>query len=141
MSAAAAYISTSLIICIGKPSGEIAPNCARIHMNSITQIATIVIAVLSFPSIPAAMTTFFSLEAATSRTPETTNSRARMSAVTHALHQPSCTKHTSAAATSILSASGSRNLPKLVIMLYLRAIFPSSISVILAAANTASAHR
>ena len=51
------------------------------------------------------------------------------------------TKQTSAAATSILSASGSRNFPKLVIMLYFRAILPSSISVMLAIANTRSAHR
>ena len=86
-------------------------------MNST--MATICATVLALPYQLAAMTTPWL--AATMRMPETMNSRARMTITTHEGSTESSTSASSAAATSILSASGSMNLPKVVTSPRLRA--------------------
>ncbi len=75
--------------------------------------------VLALPHQLAAMTS--PLLAATMRTPDTMNSRASMTSTGHDGSTASSTRASSAAATSILSASGSMNLPKSVTSPRLRA--------------------
>ena len=91
------------------------------------QIATICVTVLIFPPFEAAM--MIPSEAATMRTPDTINSRETIITTIHAGRRWSSTKDMSAATTSILSANGSINFPKLVTMPRLRAIYPSAASV------------
>ena len=66
--------------------------------------------VLAFPHWLAAIT--FPLPEATSRIEVTKNSRNKIIITATALTKSSCTKHTKAEATKILSASGSANFPK-----------------------------
>ena len=82
-------------------------------------MATIWNTVLALPYQLAAITA--PSLAATMRTPETMNSRARMTSTTQLGSDPSSTSARSAAATRILSASGSMNLPKSVTSPRLRA--------------------
>ena len=115
----------------GTPKPEMASN------RRMTTIETIVTAVLTLPDLPAAMT--FPLLAATIRIELTRNSRAIMMTTATEEASPSSIKAISAAKTSTLSATGSRNLPKSVIRFRLRAICPSRASVTEAAAKTISA--
>ena len=103
----------------------------------MTTCATIVNAVFSFPHIPAATTT--PSFAVTSRRPDTINSRATIIITGTEPITPRSTMHISAETTSTLSARGSRNFPKVVTRLLLRAMCPSSASVAEAAANIARA--
>ena len=80
-------------------------------------------------------------EAASIRTPDTANSRARISATTHRLQTPSRIMYRKATVVSSLSARGSANLPKSVTIFHLRARYPSRKSVKLARANTTPAAR
>ena len=82
-------------------------------------IAKIVTNVLALPNQLAAMMIPSLL--ATIRRPETMNSRATMISAIHEGSVPSSQKASSAAQTSILSASGSRNFPKVVTSLRERA--------------------
>lgn len=79
--------------------------------------------------------------AATSRTEVTMNSRVKITMSAHTLRRPCAKKAKNAAEVSILSARGSRNLPKLVMRPRERAILPSNISVRAAAPNTSPAVR
>ena len=75
--------------------------------------------VLCLPQPSAASTTFF--DAASSRSPVMDNSRATINTAIHGAIQPSPTNAMKAEQVRILSASGSINLPKLVIKLCRRA--------------------
>ena len=79
-------------------------------MNST--MATICATVFALPYQLAAMTTPWL--AATMRMPDTMNSRVRMTSATHEGSTPSSMSASRAAATRILSAKGSMNLPKFV---------------------------
>ncbi len=83
--------------------------------------------VLALPYQLAAMTS--PLLAATMRMPETMNSRAKMMSTGQPGSTASSTSAMSAAATRILSASGSMNFPKSVTSPRLRARYPSIQSV------------
>ena len=78
--------------------------------KSIRQMHTMVLAVLTLPDQPAAMTRPFST--AMSRIPDTANSRSSTTASTQPTMSPVSTNQHSAAITRHLSASGSANLPK-----------------------------
>ena len=69
------------------------------------------------------------------------NSRARMSTTTQTGTRPRRSSITSADRTMILSASGSRNLPRVVTLFETRASQPSSQSESAAAANTTAARK
>ena len=94
-------------------------------MNST--MATICATVFALPYQLAAMTTPWL--AATMRMPDTMNSRVRMTSATHEGSTPSSMSASRAAATRILSAKGSMNLPKFVTSPRLRARYPSRPSV------------
>ena len=76
---------------------------------------TMVLAVLTLPDQPAAMTR--PLSTATRRRPVTANSRATTMSTAQAGIMPLSTNHSMADTTSSLSARGSINLPKSVIWL------------------------
>ena len=97
-------------------SGSISTTVS-LMMNST--MAMIWVTVLALPYQLAAMTV--PLLAATMRMPETMNSRVRMMSAGHDGSTPSSISDSSAAATRILSASGSMNLPKSVTSPLLRA--------------------
>ena len=105
--------------------------------RNISTMQTMVLAVFTLPDQPAAMTLPLSL--AIIRRPLTANSRTMTMSRAQAGIWPISTNQSMAAVTSILSARGSANLPKSVTRLYFRAIFPSSMSVKLAAMKMARA--
>ena len=78
-------------------------------------------------------------ESATPRRPVTANSRPTMMNTIQAGTRSSSTKQMKAAEMSSLSARGSRSLPKLVICLRRRAMYPSSTSVVAAERKISSA--
>ena len=78
-------------------------------------------------------------ESATPRRPVTANSRPTMMNTIQAGTRSSSTKQMKAAEMSSLSARGSRSLPKLVICLRRRAMYPSSRSVVAAERKISSA--
>ena len=88
--------------------------------------------------MPAATTT--PSLATTSLSPVTINSRERMIITATGSISRSKQRVIRAVITSSLSASGSKNLPKVVTRFCALAILPSSISVIEASAKTTSAH-
>ena len=97
-------------------------------------IANIWVKVLIFPGIAAAIT-WPSFSTTIKRKPVTANSRQTMIAATHEGTLPISTKIINAVITSILSAKGSANLPKLETRWCLLAICPSAKSVIDATAK------
>src|SRR5690554_6248176 len=95
--------------------------------NNKLTMATIWVMVLILPHQLAAMT--MPSEAAKTRRPVTANSLAMMMMATHEEISPVSTRQIKAEQTNSLSAKGSMNLPKVVISLYFRAMWPSSMSV------------
>ena len=103
-------------------------------------IATICVAVLIFPGHAAAMTSPL-CSTNNKRKPVTANSRQTMIETTQPGALSNSTSMIKAVMTSILSANGSANFPKLVTRPLERAILPSSQSVMLAAAKRIAAIR
>ena len=95
--------------------------------------------VFHFPPREAAMTSPSLM--AMVRRPLIKSSRARMITTTHDGTRPRRSRITSAESTMILSASGSRNFPRVVTLFDTRASHPSIQSEIAAAANTAAARK
>ena len=107
--AAATQTKMLLISAISTVKEETSQTADR---QSTTTIAAMVMAVLSFPSLLAAITV--PLSDATSRREVTRNSRAIMIMTATELANPRSIKAISAEKTRILSANGSRNFPKFV---------------------------
>src|SRR5215217_6972030 len=102
-----------------------------------TRIAVICTPVLALPSGLAEITT--PRRAACQRSNVTATSRTPTTSAIHSGRRPMMTSEASAAPTRSLSANGSASRPKSVIMLRVRATWPSAASVRAARPNTAAA--